>query len=147
MSSPKFLTKYDHADVVSPSGDVSMTDQQYLKECDIDLILKRYRAGEPLPVNTREGRFGDFSEVGEFADCMRRVNNAVADFEALPAAVRARFGNEPLAFYQFALNPSNREECVKMGIAKELPPADVKDVVTAPAAEPAPNGEGGAKNT
>lgn len=112
----EFLTKYNHAKVVSPSGRLSMTDQQFVGECDINLILKKYRVTGVLPEGLKNPRFEDVSEVGDFVAVMDRVNKAKADFSALPSDVRERFGNDVAAFYGFICNPDNREECVKLGL-------------------------------
>lgn len=138
-----FLTKYDHAAPVSPAGGVSMTDKQYKDECDIDVILKRYKAGQPLPTTRREGAYGDFSSVGDFMECFDKVKNAREDFENLPAEVRARFGNDVTAFYNFVLDPANVRECERLGLMT------VREEVSPPkqdkAAEPTKDGEGSAK--
>lgn len=140
----KFLTKYDHAEPVSPHGDdVSLTDQQYKNDCDIDIILKRYRAGQPLPVG-REGRFGDFSDVGDFQTAFEKVRSAISDFESMPAKLRDRFSNDPAVFYDFILNPANIEECRRLGLAK---PAPIKPKEVTRSAETPKDGSGNAKTT
>lgn len=136
----KFLTKYDHAAPISPHGGVSKTEQQYKDDCDIDIILKRYRAGQPLPVG-REGRFGDFSEVGDFQAAFEKVRSAIADFESMPAKLRDRFANDPAVFYDFVLNPANIEECRRLGLAN---PAPSKPEEGTRSAEPPKDGSGNA---
>lgn len=144
----KFRTKYDNVDVVSPSGGISMTDQQYRDECSIDVILKRYKAGQPLPVHERKGSYGDFSDVGDFMSCFDRINAAREDFAALPSEIRARFGNDVTAFYNFVLDPSNIEECAKLGLCEIVPnKVSPSKVEKSEKAEPAKNGEGNASNT
>lgn len=142
-----FLTKYDVKSKPSESGGVSMTDQQYRDECDIDMILKRYKVGQPLPQTARKGVYGDFSDVQDFASCLDRVKSAMDDFASLPAELRARFGNDPRAYYEYVLDPANQEECVRLGL-REAPTVPLKnDVVTAPAASQAQPGDGTAVET
>ncbi len=116
----KFYTIYDHLSPVSPNGGVSCTDQQYLKECDINQILKTYGATGKLSVNLRSGVSGDFSEVGDFQSCLDKINRAKDEFAALPSDIRARFGNDPVAYVDFVLNPANTEECIRLGLKEKI---------------------------
>lgn len=115
-----FLTRYSHAHPVTIIDGVSMTQQQYRDECDIDTILRRYKVGQPLPATSRVGSYGDFTDFGDYQSCLERVRKADEDFASLPASLRARFGNDPVAYYQFVLDPSNQEECVKLGIRQKI---------------------------
>lgn len=117
--SVRFLTIYNHAVVVSPHGGKSLTDQQYKDECDINRILKLYGATGRLPVNIREGVSGDFSEVGDFQQCLDKVNRAKDEFQSLPSEIRQRFGNDPVAYVDFVLDPKNMEECVRLGLREK----------------------------
>lgn len=123
-----FLTKYSHANPVTVIDGVSMTDQQYRDECDIDIILKRYKVGQPLPTTARVGSYGDFTDFGDYQSCLERVRKADEDFKSLPASLRARFGNDPVAYYQFVLDPSNQEECVKLGIRQKIVKSDASPI-------------------
>lgn len=120
METPKFVTKYSHKPgYTAPKGD-SMTDQQYKDETDIVSVLTKYNMTGTLPPNARgEGQYADVSEFGDFTDQLNRVVEAREKFEALPSAVRDRFGNSPQAFYEFVSNPENASECVKLGLAVE----------------------------
>ena len=108
METPKFVTKYSHKPgYTAPKGD-SMTDQQYKDETDIVSVLTKYNMTGTLPPNARgEGQYADVSEFGDFTDQLNRVVEAREKFEALPSAVRDRFGNSPQAFYEFVSNPEN----------------------------------------
>lgn len=117
----QFKTIYDHAVVVSPNGGESLTDQQYLTECDINHILRQYKITGVLPNSMRVGVGGDFSDIGDFQSCLEKISRAKSEFESLPSDLRARFGNDPASYVDFVLNPSNVEECVKLGL-RVLPP-------------------------
>lgn len=115
----KFLTKYDHADVVSPHGGKSLTDQQYRDECDINHILKQFGATGQVPNLRTEGVSGDFSDIGDFQSCLDKVNKAKDEFLALPSYIRQRFGNDPKAYVEFCLNPANVDECIRLGLREK----------------------------
>lgn len=123
MKEIKFRTIYNHANPVSPHGGVSMTDQQYKKECDIDEILRQFSITGRLPVS-REGVSGDFSEIGDYQRCLDKINKAKEEFLKLPSDLRARFGNDPTAYVSFVLDPSNNEECVRLGLKTVRKPED-----------------------
>lgn len=114
----KFKTIYDHAVVVSPHGGISLTDQQYKRECDINCILQDFGATGRLPVR-KEGVSGDFSDVGDYQCCLDRINRAKDEFMSQPSDIRARFGNDPAAYVDFVLDPANVDECLRLGIMEK----------------------------
>lgn len=125
----KFRTILNHERPVSPHGGLSMTDPQYLKDCDINVILRRYQATGAVPV-AKSGVYGDFADIGDFATCLDKINKAKSEFEALPSNIRARFGNDPKSYVDFVLDPANFDEAVRLGLrvkpaAKEDTPVDV----------------------
>lgn len=129
-----FKTRYNHAHPVTKFDGVSMTEQQYRDECDIDIILKRYKVGQPLPTSARVGSYGDFTDFGDYQSCLERIRRADEDFNSLPASLRSRFGNDAQAYYQFVLDPKNEDECFKLGLrVKSEKPSPIKVEVVNPA--------------
>lgn len=112
----KVVTLADHADPVANTVGVSMTDQQFAKECDINLILKRFMETGVLPNSRGNGVFIDCSQIGDFASLMEKVDTARARFADLPSDIRSRFGHDAAAFLDFVSNPENKDECIKLGI-------------------------------
>lgn len=123
----KFRTFLDHDRPISPHGGVSMTDQQYKRDCDINVILERYQATGRPPV-TPTSVYGDFADIGDFTDCIEKVSRATSDFAALPSDLRARFGNDPKLFVDFVLNPENNAECVSLGLRVVAPKPEEKPI-------------------
>ena len=115
-----FKTIYNYT---SPKGIVnkaaSMTQAQFQDECDINKIMDRYmRTGclsDPLS-QMKPGTYGDFSDLGDYMENMNKVIEAREMFDALPAKVRERFGNNPGAMIDFVMDPNNQEEAVKLGL-------------------------------
>ena len=54
-----------------------------------------------------------------FQEAMEIVELAKLQFAALDAHVRKRFDNDPAKFLEFAEDPKNGQELVKMGLAVE----------------------------
>lgn len=116
----KFHTVYaPPPKAASPHGGVSLTDASALKDTDMMTILRRFNAGDNSVVNSL-GVFGDFSEVGDFANVMETARRAREDFAALPASVRDRFGNDPVALVNFLSDSANDEEAVKLGLKERI---------------------------
>lgn len=111
-----FHTQYNPPPkVISPHGGVSMVDESALGDTDINCIIKRYNAGDNSVVRST-GFFGDVSDAGDLAAAMERVRRANDEFAALPADVRARFGNDPRALLEFISDSSNDDEAVRLGL-------------------------------
>lgn len=114
----KFYTMFNRPPQVDTICDKpSMTRQEFARDCDLNCILEDYRITGQLPNNGRVPSYGDFTSVQDFETSLKRVNQAKDDFNALPASTRARFGNDPVAYYSFVLDPANADECVKLGLA------------------------------
>lgn len=117
----------------------SLTHQSFLEECDINRIVRQVDVsglaadpGRPAP------RYFDASSVLPFQDALNQVIAAQDAFDALPAKVRARFGNDPAQFVDFLQDPDNVDEAVKLGLAEPRP---VPEPVVPPAEPPAPSAE------
>lgn len=115
-----------------------LAKQEFKQECDINVILARYdespRARPGAPVL----RFGEFAEAPEdFLAAQLLVKEAEEKFEALPAAVRERFGHSPVQLLRFLSDPLNVDEARKLGLVNPAPPAPpAAPAPPAPAAEP-----------
>lgn len=104
------------------TGQKSRVVQSQKDETDINVIVKRFGVTGQLPNNLRTPQYGDYEAVLDFQSAMQVVVSAKNQFEALPAAVRKRFGNDPQAYLEFATNPENKDELIKMGlVAKDAP--------------------------
>lgn len=120
---PTFYTNYNPAPKRgSWNNGPSKTLQQFKDEADINVLIGRYmRTGfyyNPMqtPTQKRMPQFGDYSALGDFQEQQQRILDVYDDFARLPAKVRERFGNNPALFVEFAGDPANTEECIKLGI-------------------------------
>jgi len=108
--------------------------QQHLKdEVDINVMLERFKVTGVMPVNVRLPQYGDFTGISDFRSAMDAVRSASDQFMSLPAAVRARFGNDPQQFLEFVSEPGHEAELRSMGL---LPP-EVVPRETPPSGSPA----------
>lgn len=97
----------------------SMTRQSEAESCDINQIMKRFEKTGVLPVDTREAVFTDVSEIGSFREALDVVARATEGFMALPAHVRAEFGNDPVAFVDYCSDPANRGHLEELGLVEK----------------------------
>lgn len=111
-------------------GDAGKTHQHFKEECDINEIVRRFGLTGKLPEDFRPPVSGDFTGVVDFHTAMNAVRGAQEAFMAMPAELRARFGNDPQRLMDFVEDGKNYDEALKLGIVAK--PAEVpRDAVKA----------------
>lgn len=123
----KFFTGYDDVKarkvVKEACGlkclDDSRTVQADARDADINVIMSRYQKTGQLPPLARLPSYGDFDQVSDFRTALELVRQGEHQFMQLPAAVRARFDNDPAAFSEFASDPGNHLELVELGVVRQ----------------------------
>lgn len=116
-------TREDAAKFGLDTGSDTPTKQSEKDACDINKIMERYRATGLLPdLIQREPQYGDFSDAATFMEAMDIIAVANAQFSALPAKVRERFGNNPAEFLAFVESaeddPEATRELVRLGVVE-----------------------------
>lgn len=99
----------------------SLTQQHFAKDADLNTVLKRYGISDgQIPPAAADGRYyGDFSDVFTFREALDRTRDAVAKFNALPAALRAEFNNDPVFLHDWVMDPKNADEAVALGLLQK----------------------------
>lgn len=102
----------------SEAASVNRVKPQFYKDCDINVIMKRYKKTGILgnPLLYRDGSYGDFSSGADFAEVMRKVKDVQNIFSELPSDVRSRFKNDPQNMLDFLVDPKNDDEAIKLGL-------------------------------
>lgn len=123
---------YDMDAVSAETGlkceDPSLAVQDQKDEVDINTIVERFGLTGKLPNDVPAPVYRDFTVVSDYQTALNAVLAAQDAFMAMPANVRARFGNDPALFVDFCSDERNREEAVKLGLvvpAKLDPPVKV----------------------
>lgn len=101
---------------------LSMTAQEMAEDADINVLMKRYGLLGTFPTNPRVPMQGDFSDLTDFRGAIEAISKATDMFMEYPAALRARFDNDPGKFTEFCLQEENRDEMLKLGLIKAPPP-------------------------
>ena len=112
--------------------DASLAQQHYKEECDINTILEKFNITGLLPEQPLSPRYGDFTGIGDYHTAMNRVFAAQDEFEALPAQIRARFGNDPAQLIEFLENSENRPEAEVLGLVEKATAEAVEVAKTTP---------------
>lgn len=129
-SKPKLRGAYDDftelsaANGLDPTRDSegndcpSKTQQHFAEDADINTIIRRFGLTGEIPSNQRVPLSGDFTNVGTYQEALDTVRRANDTFDAMPADIRERFGNDPAKFVAFCDDfEKNADEMIKMGLA------------------------------
>lgn len=117
----------------------SMTKQEFVRECDINNIIKQYSTTGMLThvsAKAQLGAYQDLPDPIDFQESMHLVQYARDSFDTLPSKMRARFDNDPAQFLAFCSDPANLDEMRALGLAEPAPvPVTSVDVET-PSSDP-----------
>lgn len=93
------------------------TKQAMRDMVNVNSIIKKYRqTGIITHISSKDGTYGDFVEIKDFAGALNTVIKARQQFELLPSETRSRFGNDPHQLIKFLQDPKNVDESVKLGL-------------------------------
>lgn len=104
--------------------DLTLTQQQFAEECDINTILRRFGITGEVPQTTRIPLQGDFTAVVDFQSALNLVMQADEAFMQLGAETRKYFDNNPGAMLDFLSDPANREQAEKLGLTRPIVPKE-----------------------
>lgn len=126
MKTPKVRNRFDRLEVVNPTFDVIKhpTKQEFAKECNINSIMAKARAGisPPAWMTAKTPFYGDFNPNANFTDAFNQVERANAAFNALPLEFRKELDHDPRN-----LATAPRELYAKHGLLKGSATAPVQD--------------------
>lgn len=125
-----------HAHNLSPRvqlefNDESRTQQSEAEESNINNIMAKYESTGLITHVKEGGNYENLPEPMEYQEALNRIIEAQTSFEALPAAARKEFGNDPRQFLEFVGNPDNVRRMGELGLlndpitnpaVNELPP-------------------------
>ena len=99
---------------------LSMAKQSFKDECDINTIMAQYRANGLIDhVNTYGGRYGFLPTESDFHANLQSVMDAQDAFASLPSKIRTKFENDPAKFLGWVMDPSNKDEILKLGLGEK----------------------------
>lgn len=130
-----------HDPVVAEVGEASMTRQEFMEECDINVTMARVEKHGVWPFRPdKEPVYLDLTTVPDnLMEVLNTLNDATDAFMTLPASVRKEFDNDAVKFVEFAQNGENIGKLREYGLAPAEPVADAPmkvEVVNAPEGAP-----------
>ena len=142
INTPFFRTGFNYDTlVVSKQTSISdfeptLTQQHFKDECDINEILRQFNVTGQLPENVRVPQYGDFTGVFDYQSALNAVINAKEGFMALPADIRAMFGNDPQGLLEFVADDANYAKAVALGLIEAKSDSETAKAVDKADAEP-----------
>lgn len=128
MNAPFLRTPYNYdtdsvsLETVVYCDDVSLTQQHFADEVDINRILDRFAVtGVLTSQNSGIPQFGDFTGDFDYQTMLNMVREADVSFLSLDPKLRARFANDPQQLMLFLADPANRVEAVALGLVNAPP--------------------------
>lgn len=118
---PHLKAAYDDFDEESTATgleckDPSRTQQHDEPDANINNIVAKYLRTGQLERHTMPPLQGDFTNAPDMQTAMNLGVAAKDAFMEQPAAVRARFNNDPAEFVQFCSDPNNKADMKKLGL-------------------------------
>ncbi len=120
-------------------GEEALTKQEFKDECDINIIMRRYKkTGDLTHVRDHLGTGGDFSQVNDFQMSLNMLIDAQDQFDRLPAELRKHCDHDPAVFIDWVDNPENLQEAIRLGIfPRDTPlPESTPEKAAGPPPEP-----------
>jgi len=97
------------------------TKQSEKNACDINLLTKKWLAGQQPPLPKGPAAYGDFTSATDYFHASLQVIEARKAFDTLPAVLRTRFQNDPGELLAFILNDDNYDEALELGLVERKP--------------------------
>lgn len=112
------------------TGDVSLVQQHFQDEVDVNTIVRRFGLTREMPFGSSQGVYGDFTGISDYESALERVRGAQDRFMTLPPEVRERFGNDPALLVRAASELSEEEFVARLKVEQTppvggVPPGDV----------------------
>lgn len=107
------LRSYDSKVVSDDTGTmndgVTLVQQQFAEEVDINTIVRRFGLTAAMPSGPAGGMYGDFTGIQDYQDALEAIERAHAGFMTLAPEVRERFHNDPGELIAFAQSVSETD--------------------------------------
>lgn len=115
----KVLSDEERAASKINTGKESRTKQSFKKQCDINVIMKKYEKTGLITHTKQHGHYGDFTNVTDYHAALNAVHEANEGFMTLPASLRKRFGNDPAKLIEFLNDSKNLDEAIELGLVEK----------------------------
>lgn len=112
----KFITQYhSYERNIKKSDKPSLTDESFKDECDISLIIERFKVNK-IPPKTVNIAFGYSPTVEDLQNAQYIMAETKSNFEALPSKTRDEFGNDVSNYLAYISDKANLKDCYERGL-------------------------------
>lgn len=113
---PKFITQYQpHERNIKKSDKPSLTDESFKDECDISLMIERYKVNK-IPPRTVNIAYGYSPTVDDIQHAQMLLAATKSNFEGLPSKIRDEFGNNVENYLAYISDKANLKDCYERGL-------------------------------
>lgn len=113
---PKFVTQYQSYNRnIKKSDKPSLTDESFKDECDISLMIERFKINK-IPPRTVNIAYGYSPTVEDLQNAQYIMAETKSNFEALPSKVRDEFGNDVSNYLAYISDKTNLKDCYERGL-------------------------------
>lgn len=112
------------------SNDSGCTKSEFKDGCNINNIMKKVTRTREMPPARSQPIYADYSAVGSLQEAYELIEDASAQFSALPPELRFRFNNNPLEFISFCEDEKNYDEMLNLGLIEKVPGSDSDEQFT-----------------
>lgn len=116
MSKIKIYSRFNVPESIAVEFGESCTQQHFKDECDINNIVKSYKAKEPPPPC-----YFDDCTVTDLQQAYALSDDISERFAMLPSDIRAKFNHNPLELLHFVGNVDNVTAARELGLLKPEP--------------------------
>lgn len=112
----KFITQYQSYErKIKTSDKPSLTDESFKDECDISLIIERFKVNK-IPPRTVNIAYGYSPTVEDLQNAQYIMAETKSNFEALPSKIRDEFGNDVSNYLAYISDSANLKDCYERGL-------------------------------
>lgn len=116
---------------ISFTDSVQKAAQEFKEDVNINSIVAKFKKSGLLgdPERLKMARYGDLTQVPDYAEMMNRVIAAREAFLSLPPELRAKYDNDPGKLIKGLQSKEGQELAVKLGLAVKREPEAANDEI------------------
>lgn len=98
--------------------------QSFAESTDINLLVKKFEAGDITALNKREGQFLDLTQMPtNYFEMVNKINDSKYEFDRLPIEIKEKFDNN---VNKFIASIGQDDWFEKLGFVKKEKPIEVE---------------------
>lgn len=113
---PSFQTAYTKTKrIITSSDKPSLTDESFADECNISLMIEKYRVSK-IPPRTVDVSYGHSPTIEDYQNAQYLLAEVKSNFEGLPSNIRDEFKNDVQKYLEYIGDKANLKDCYERGL-------------------------------